>query len=82
MEIDSRTLESKMNYLGMEKCARKILIDEKLAKAEEVAVMTCVEVCMKLLETYEVVSCEDENITIVKKEDMKIYNGIVKFLSR
>ncbi len=63
--MDARTLESKMNFLGMERDARKILIDEKLAKAEEVAVMSCVEVCDKLLETYEVVSCENEDITIV-----------------
>ena len=80
--MDARILESKMNYLGMERNARKILIDEKLAKAEEVAVMTCVEVCEKLLKTYEVVSCEDEKITIVKKEDIETYNDIVRFLSR
>ena len=80
--MDSRELESKMNYLGMERSARKILIDEKLAKVEEVAVMTCVEVCAKLLETYEVVSCESEDITIVKKEDMNTYNNIVRYLSR
>lgn len=80
--MDARTLENKMNYLGMERAARKVLIDEKLAKAEEVAMMTCVEVCGKLLESYEVVSCEDEDITIVKKEDMETYNGIVRFLSR
>ena len=80
--MDARTLESKMNYLGMERAARQVLIDEKLAKAEEVAIMTCVEVCEKLLEFYEVVSCEEEDITIVKKEDMKTYNDIVRFLSR
>lgn len=80
--MDARTLVNKMNYLGMERSARRILIDEKLAKAEEVAVMTCVEVCEKLLETYEVVSCEDEDITLVKKEDMETYNDIVRFLSR
>lgn len=80
--MDARTLENKMNYLGMERAARKILIDEKLAKAEDVAMMTSVEVCGKLLESYEVVSCEDEDITIVKKEDMETYNAIVRFLSR
>lgn len=82
MKMDARTLEKQMNYLGMERRARQILIDEKLAKAEEVAVMTCVEVCGKLLETYDVVSCEDEKITIVKKENLKTYKDIVKFLSR
>lgn len=80
--MDARTLEGKMNYLGMERDARKVLIDDKLAKPEEVALMTCVEVCEKLLESYEVVSCENEDITIVKKEYMNTYNDIVRFLSR
>lgn len=80
--MDARTLESKMNYLGMERDARRVLIDDELATAEEVAIMTCVEVCDRLLESYEVVACEDEDITIVKKEDMKTYNDIVRFLSR
>ena len=80
--MDARTLESKMQYLGEERAARKILIEEKLARPEEVAIMTCVEVCQKLLEEYEVVSCEDESITIVKQEDMETYNSIVKILER
>lgn len=71
-----------MSYLGMERNARSILIDERLAKAEEVALMTCLDVCDKLLEYYEVVACEDEDITIVKKEDLKKYNEIVRFISR
>ena len=66
----------------MERDARKILIDEKLVKAEDLAVMTRLDVYEKLLETYEVVSCENENITIVKREDMETYNNIVRFLSR
>ena len=80
--MDARELESKMNYLGMERDARKLLIDEELATADEVAIMTCIEVCSKILETYEVVSCEDEDITIVKHDDMDTYNSIVRFLSR
>lgn len=80
--MDARELENKMNYLGMERDARKLLIDEKLATADEVAIMTCVEICSKILETYEVVSCEDEDITIVKHDDMDTYNSIVRFLSR
>lgn len=80
--MDARTLESKMRYLGMERNARGILIDERLAKAAEVALMTCLDVCDKLLEYYEVVACEDGDITIVKKEDLKKYNDIVRVISR
>lgn len=80
--MDARKLENNMNYLGIERAARKLLIDEKLATADEVALMPCVEVCNKLLEFYEVVSCESEDIMIVKKEDMPTYTSIVKYLSR
>ena len=80
--MDARELDRKMSYLGMERDARKLLIAEKLATADEVAIMTSVEVCSKILETYEVVSCEDEDITIVKHDDMDTYNSIVRFLSR
>lgn len=80
--MDARTLESNMNYLGMERCAREVIMNDGLASPEEVAMMTCVEVCEKLLEEYEVVSCESEDITIVKKKDMDTYNSIVKYLSR
>ena len=78
--MTDRELESKMNYLGMERAARKLVIDSKLATAEEVALMPCVEVCEKLLSEYEVVSCESGCITVVKMSDMKTYNSIVKYL--
>ena len=80
--MDARDLASNMSYLGMEKNARMVIINEKLATADEVALMTRVEVCDKILERYEVVSCEREGIHIVKKEDMDKYHSIVKVLSR
>ena len=80
--MDARNLDNRLIYTGMERCARKILIDEKLATVDEVACMTSVEVCEKLLEHYEVVSCEVEKITIVKHENMSTYNAIVRNLSR
>ena len=80
--MDARELQSAIGYLGQERCARKILIDEKLAKAEDVALMTDVEVYGIILEHYQVVAVENEDITIVKNEDMETYNKIVRFLSR
>lgn len=82
--MDARTLDQKMHYIGMEKSVRQILIKEKLATVNEIAMMTSLEVCAKLLETYEVVNCDSEGgeITIVEQDDMAIYNSIVKFLSR
>ena len=80
--MDARTLQSIVNYLGQERCAREIVLDEKLVTAEELAIMTDVEVYEKLLEAYEVVYYEGENITIVKHADIAIYNQITKTLSR
>ena len=80
--MDARELYSKINYFGMEKDMRKLLIEEKIRKAEELATMTSVEVCDALLKYYEVVSCEDECIAIVKQKDVKTYYSIVKYLQR
>ena len=80
--MDARELKSKMRYYGMERDARRILLDENLTSAEEIALMTDLDVCEKLLVTYEVVSCEDECLTLVKKEDMETYDGIVRYLLR
>lgn len=80
--MDARELESKMNYLGMERSARKLLVNEGLVKAEDMAEMTCVEMCDALLHYYEVVSCEDECITVVRHKDVAKYHSIVSYLSR
>jgi len=82
MKMDASELDRKMKHLGMERDARKLLIKENLASVDEVAIMTCIEVCSKILETYQVVSCEDEHITLVKSDDMDVYNSIVSVLSR
>lgn len=82
MSMDARALYSNINYFGMEKDMRKLLIEEGIEKAEDVAIMSSVEVCDALLKYYEVVSCEDECITIVKHKDVKTYNSIVKYLQR
>ena len=80
--MDARELNNKLSYLGMERDARKLLIKEGIKKAEDVAIMTSVEVCDALLKHYKVVSCEDECITIIKHEDVKTYNSMVKYLER
>ena len=81
--MTGRELDEKLEYVGMEKCARVLVIEEKLAKPEEVALMTTVEVCDLITQHYEVVYTESEEIGLVKSgEDMKTYDSIVKRLSR
>ena len=81
--MNARDLYDKMDYMGMERNARRILIEEKkIGTPEEIAMMTGIEVCDKLLKKYEVVACEHEKIIIVERENLTTYNDITKILSR
>lgn len=80
--MDGRWLVSKINYLGQERAARKLLLKDKIATAEEIAIMTDIEVYDKLLERYEVVMAESEKILIVAKENIQTFNEIAVYLNR
>lgn len=82
MKVDSRGLASKINYLGQERAARKLLLKDKIATAEDIAIMTDIEVYDKLLERYEVVMAESEKILIVAKENVQTFNELAVYLSR
>ena len=80
--MDARELANRINYSGMERCARKIVLKDNLAKAEEIAIMTELEVYEKLLQKYEVVMSEREEILLIAKEKMKEFNSMAVYLSR
>ena len=75
-------MEYLFNYTGQERKARKLLIDEKIAPIEEVAIMSGKDVEEKIRERYEVVVKADEEIILVKKEDMEQFEKLVKYLTR
>lgn len=75
-------MEYLFDYTGQERNARKLLIDEKIASIEEVAIMSSDEVEEKIRERYEVVAKADEEIILVKKEDMEQFEKLVKVLAR
>ena len=80
--MDSRELAKNINYLGMERQARKIVLKDKLATAEEVSLMTDLDVYRTLLEKYEVVMCETERILLIDQEKMDEFNDMAVYLSR
>lgn len=80
--MDGRDLSSKLQYIGMEKAVRKLAIDSKLATMEEIAVMSEIEVCDLVMKDYELVYAENEELGLVRKEDMSKYHDIVKIISR
>lgn len=75
-------MEYLFEYTGQERDARKLLIDEKIAPIEDVAVMSSEDVEEKIRERYEVVAKADEEILLVKKEDMEQFEKLVEVLSR
>ena len=82
MKMDGRGVASEVNYLGQERAARKLLLKDKIATAEEIAIMTEIEVYDKLLERYEVMMAESEEILIIAKENVQTFNEIAVYLSR
>lgn len=81
--MDARELYNKhINYTGMERDARKIVLKDNLAKTEDVAIMTDIEVYEILLRKYEVVMCEPEKILLIEKEKIGEFNSMAVYLSR
>lgn len=69
--MTGRELTDNLFYIGMEKGARRLALRDKMAPAEEIAVMSEIEVCDLIVEKYEVVMCESEDILLVPKDKMK-----------
>ena len=80
--MTGRELTDKLIYIGMEKDARKLVLRDKMAPAEEIAVMSEIEVCDLIVEKYEVVMCESEDILLIPKDKMKEFNQMAVYLSR
>ena len=75
-------LSENLFYKGMQKGARKLVLKDKMASAEDVAIMTQLEVCDLIVEEYEVVMCEDEDILLIPKDKMAEFNKMAVYLSR
>ena len=75
-------MEYLFDYAGQERDARELLIDEKIASIKDVAIMSGEDVEEKIKERYEVVAKANEEIILVKKEDMGQFEKLVKVLAR
>ena len=80
--MTGRELSEKLNYFGMVRGIRKLALDDKLATAEEIAVMTEQEVCELILAKYEVVYVESDQIGFMEKEKYAEYQQYLKEISR
>ena len=80
--MDARELNSHIMYTGMERDARAILLKDNLATVEDVAMMANLDVFDRLLEKYEVIMCEQEDILLIDKKKMEEFNKMAVYLSR
>ena len=77
-----RELSENLNYTGMEKGVRVLALRDKLAFAEEIAVMSELDVCNLISEHYEMVFSESENVGLVKKENAQKLFMMLEVISR
>lgn len=80
--MTDRELSEKLNYFGMVRGIRKLALDDKLETAENIAVMTELEVCELILQKYEVVYSKSDEIGLVAKDKIAEYNKLLKVISR
>lgn len=80
--MDGRELANTLNYIGMSRGIRKIALDDKLASAEELAVMSEVEVCDLVAQNYQLVYAEDEELGLVHNDKAEELFNMIKIVSR
>jgi hypothetical protein len=79
---EGRTMSYLFNYNRQARMARKLLIDEKIAPVEAVALMSGDGVSQLIRDNYIIVADAGERIILVKKSDMEQFERIAKVLYR
>ena len=77
-----RDLSEKLLYTGMERAVRRLALKDELDTVENIAVMSELEICDLVMQYYEIVYAENENIGLVRNKDMDEYEKLVKIISR
>lgn len=77
-----RDLSQKLNYIGMERAARKLALDDKMATPEEIAIMSELEVCDLIMEKYEIIASESEKLLLIPRDEMEEFEKMAVYLSR
>lgn len=80
--MSGRDIQDKLNYLGMERGIRELAIREKLAKLEEIATMSELEVCDLIAKEYDIFSSEAEELVLVKKENVEKVEKLIERICR
>ena len=79
---DGIDLARAINYTGQEQAARNLLIKMNTLPVERIAAMTSIDVYAAILEKYEMIMTNDENILLIERDKMQDFNKIAVMLSR
>lgn len=77
-----RDLMEKLTYNGMSRAIRRLALKDKLADAEDLAVMAEADVCALVAKEYEIVYSENERLGLVRKDKLDEYKNLVQVISR
>lgn len=78
----ARDLADKINYIGQERAARKLLIKMNTVPLEQVATMTELDVYEAILDKYKFIISNGENILLVEKDKLQDFNKLAVWLNR
>ena len=78
----ARDLADKINYIGQERAARKLLVKMNTVPVEQIATMTELDIYEAILEKYKFIISDGENILLVEKDKLQDFNKIAVWLSR
>ena len=78
----ARDLADKINYIGQERAARKLLVKMNTVPVEQIATMTELDIYEAILEKYKFIISNGENILLVEKDKLQDFNKIAVWLSR
>lgn len=80
--MNGRDLNDCLFYAGMVKDARKLAFKDKMATAEELALMSEQEICDLIVQNYDIVMSEDEKVLLIPKDKMDEFEKMAVYLCR
>lgn len=80
--MDGRDLSDRLPYMGMIRDARKLAFKDKMATAEELALMSELEVCDLIVQNYNIVMSESEKVLLIPKDKMDEFEQMAVYLCR
>lgn len=80
--MDGREILDKLNYFGMERGIRKLAIRDRLAKPEDIAVMSTNEVCDLISKEYVIFCSKSAELVLVKKENVEKVEKLIERICR